>query len=128
MEDNNLHLYLIGDGDDIRHRIELYLLNNDLNALTCFSQNLLNALDTLKESVISTMDAEIIYAGGDDIFFRVLKSRYQKSVIEKMLDNFLQMTGSTFSFGVGENIEDAFLNLRRAKASGKGRLVESGVR
>ena len=121
------YLYLIGDGDDVRDRVEFYLLNSDLNALTHFSRNLVKAIDVVKEFAVSKMDAEVVYAAGDDVFFCVDKDRYQRTHLEDMMNIFLKIMGSTISFGVGESIEAAFLNLRRAKASGRGKIVESGV-
>ena len=118
------HFYLIGDGDDIRNRMEFYLLNSDFNAVSHFSKNLVDSIDIIKEIAMSKMNAKIIYAAGDDILFRVDKNDYQRTHLEYITDIFLKNTGSTISFGVGENIEAAFLNLRRAKASGKGKIVE----
>jgi hypothetical protein len=118
-------LYLIGDGDNIRNRIEFYLLNGHLKKLTHFSESLTEAIGILRASAISEMGAEIVYAGGDDIFFHVDKNRYERPILEEMSNTFFRITGSTISFGVGESIEAAFLNLTRAKASGKGQIVDS---
>jgi len=118
------YIYIIGDGDNIRDRIEFYLLNSDFNKVTQFSKNLIECIDIIKEIAIRRMNAEIIYAGGDDVLFRIDKNHYQRSHLEEIMNIFRKNTGNTISFGVGENIEVAFLNLRRAKASGKGKIVE----
>jgi len=121
-------LYLMGDGDDIREHIEFYLLNSDLNALTSFSKNLTKAITVIMEFAVSRMDAEVIYAGGDEIFFRIDKDRYNRTFIEEMISIFQKITSNTISFGVGESVEAAFLNMRRAKALGRGEIVEWGVK
>jgi hypothetical protein len=81
-------LYLMGDGDDIREHIEFYLLNSDLNALTNFSKNLAKAINVIMELAVSRMDAEVIYAGGDEIFFRIDKDCYNRIFIEDMISIF----------------------------------------
>lgn len=118
----------MGDGDDIREHIEFYLLNSDLNALTNFSKNLTKAITVIMEFAVSRMDAEVIYAGGDEIFFRIDKDRYNRTFIEEMISIFQKITSNTISFGVGESVEAAFLNMRRAKALGRGEIVEWGVK
>ena len=118
------YIYIMGDGDNIRNRIEYYLLNSDFDKVTQFSKNLTECIDIIKGLAIRRMNAEIIYAGGDDVLFHIDKNHYQRSYLEEIMDIFLKNTGNTISFGVGENIEVAFLNLRRAKASGKGKIVE----
>jgi hypothetical protein len=45
-----------------------------------------------------------------------------------MISIFQKITSNTISFGVGESVEAAFLNMRRAKALGRGEIVESGVK
>jgi hypothetical protein len=78
----------------------------------------------MKSLAISMMEAEVLMAGGDDILLRVECKNYKRTHIEQLAELFQQKTGSTFSFGVGSTVESAYLNLRRAKASGNGSIVE----
>lgn len=118
------YIYILGDGDKIRERVESLLLKSDFSNLAKLSQGLKDAIDKMKSNATANMEAEVFMAGGDDIFFRVDRSRYRKSSLEELAESFRTSTGTTFSFGVGTNVEAAYLNLRRAKASGSGQIVE----
>lgn len=120
-------VYFIGDGDDIRKRVEFFLFNEDMAALSRFSKNLSKAIKSIEEFVASQWGGDILMAGGDDVIFSIDKQFYSKSEMESAMSDFHRATGSTISFGVGATIESAYLNLRRAKASGKGRIVDLGI-
>jgi hypothetical protein len=117
-------VYVLGDGDKIREKIEYYLLNHDIESLSNFSQNLTVAINEIKEVAISTMSAQIILAGGDDILFYVPREKYQIELLQKLQQVFLNITGATISFGVGKTIEAAYINLRKAKSSRDRKIVE----
>lgn len=115
---------MLGDADKVREKIEFYLLNHNLEALSNFSQNLTIAINEIKENAVSTMDAQVIVAGGDDILFYVPGENYRKELIHKIQQVFLDLTGVSISFGIGKTIESAYINLRRAKANKDMRVVE----
>jgi hypothetical protein len=117
LSSDNSYFYILGDGNNIRDRVDHLLLNDDLEALKNVSQCIINAINAMKDYAVSKMDAEIIIAGGDDIFFRMKRSDYRKTDVNILASIFQDMTGCTFSFGIGETVEDAFVDLRRAKAS-----------
>lgn len=121
---NAEYLYVLGDGDKIRERVEFYLLNHDLESLTNFSQNLTIAINEIKEFAISTMSARVILAGGDDILLYVPREQYRTELIQKLQQVFLNITGVTISFGVGKTIETVYINLRRAKTNKDRNIVE----
>ena len=121
---NGNRLYILGDGDDVLHRIEFFLLSGDLVNVSRFSNSVVGAIDSVKAFVAATMGAEVVYGGGDDIFFHLPSAKYHRSDLEEASARFRQLTGNTISFGVGTTIEQAYLNLRKAKASGKGAIVE----
>jgi len=118
------YMYVLGDGDKIREKVEYYLLNHDLETLTQFSQSLTNAINELKEIAISTMSARVIVAGGDDILLHVPREKYRKELIQKLQQVFHNITGVTISFGVGKTIEAVYINLRRAKTNKNDKIVE----
>lgn len=66
---------------------------------------------------------ELIFSGGDDICISVDAGAYRDDFIHQLMERFSTRTGGTISFGVGESIESAYINLRRAKARGPGVLV-----
>lgn len=118
------YFYVLGDGDKIREKIEFYLLNHNIESLSNFSQNLTIAINEIKEIAISTMSAQVILAGGDDILFYVPREKYRKELIQKLQEVFLNITGVTISFGVGKTIEAVYINLRRAKTNKDDKIVE----
>lgn len=118
------YIYVLGDGNKIREKVEYYLLNHDLEALTAFSQNLTVAVNQLKETATSTMDARTIVAGGDDIIFCTPREKYRKELIQQLQKIFYDITSVTISFGIGKTIEAAYINLRRAKSSRNIEIVE----
>ena len=121
---NAKYFYVLGDGNNIRENVEFYLLNHDLESLTNFSQNLTIAINEIKEIAISTMSAQVILAGGDDILFYVPREKYRKELIQKLQQVFHNITGVTISFGVGKTIEAVYTNLRRAKTNKDTHIVE----
>lgn len=118
------YFYVLGDGNHIRENVEFYLLNHDLESLSKFSQSLTTAINELKEIAIFSMNAQVILAGGDDILLSVPREKYRKELIQKLQQVFLATTGITISFGVGNTIEAAYINLRRAKTNRGDRIVE----
>lgn len=121
------NFYVLGDADKIRERIDFYLLNHDFKSLSNFSQNLTVAINEIKEVAISTIDAQIILAGGDDILFYVPCEKYRKELVQNLQQVFLDITGVTISFGIGKSIESAYINLRRAKSSKNNKIVEEVI-
>lgn len=127
MKDAGATLYLLGDGDKIRDRIELCLFTNDLRSLHEFSRELKNSLELLAQQLSDIMGASVIMAGGDDLLASTDPNRYSRDQLAKLSQDYLARTGSTISFGVGPTIDAAYLNLRRAKATGGGKIIEAGV-
>ena len=117
-------LFLIGDGDNIRHTVESYLFRHQFEELNKFSEVLSKAILNIKEMIIADMEAKVILAGGDDILFTIHKGTYDKEQVINIMKYFQSHTGCTMSFGVGENIESAYLNLMKAKATGKAKIID----
>ncbi len=118
------YFYVLGDGNHIRERVEFYLLNHELESLSNFSQSITTAINEIKELAISTMNAQVILAGGDDILLSVPREKYRKELIQKLQQAFFTTTGITISFGVGNTVEAAYINLRRAKTNKGDKIVE----
>jgi len=125
MQTQEAKVFIFGDGDDIRHKVENYLFSADIASLSSFSQKLTATLNNIRKMLIEKFDAEIIVAGGDDIIFALEQENYKEQVIVKVQDYFNKQLGCTISFGIGENIENAYLNLLKAKAAGKNKIVDS---
>jgi minimal CRISPR polymerase domain len=110
---SNNSLICVGDGDNIGDVIDLHLLSGNLEEASKFSLQVKSALEDIATLAKSEIKASLIYVAGDDICFIV--SEY-----------FLKKTGKTMSFGVGKTSVEALICLRKAKVSGKGRVITSG--
>ncbi len=117
-------LFILGDGDNIRERIESLLFSKNFTELHKVSESFSVTIRGIKKLVVSGMNGEVLMAGGDDLLFRINKKNYKREIIEKLAEYFKKNTGNSMSFGVGSTIEDAYLNLRKAKSLGKGIVVD----
>ncbi len=106
---------VLGDGNQIRVKIESYLFKKQFQKVKKLSKNITSAIVRLEGIAKEELKAEIIMAGGDDLLFRIDKERYDKKVLKKMSMIFIEMTECSFSFGVGNTIEIAHSNLNKAK-------------
>src|SRR2546421_5047236 len=111
------YIYVLGDGNKIRDHIEYYLLRNELENLANLSKGISNAIQALKSFAISLMDAEVIMAEGDDILFRVEYTKYKHEHIQQLSEIFQKTSSCSISFGIGESVEEAYINLRKSKSS-----------
>ena len=119
----NNYLYVLGDADQVRRRIESLLLSNRLEVLKALSSSLTSAIQNLALEAQRSMKAEVVLCGGDETLFLVEPMSFSEKLIRSLMDEFFHATGVTISFGVGETIEKAYLNLARAKAAGPASLV-----
>jgi hypothetical protein len=120
-------LFIFGDGDRVRERIEGLLFSNDLEALSKFSSSLSNAILLLAKRFSENMEAQVLMSAGDDLLVRLPKENYSRHELEDLASLYRDQIGSSISFGVGPSIESAYLNLRRAKSSNTQKIVETGV-
>ena len=116
-------LYVLGDADQIRRKVEGLLLADDLRGLKMFSAAITENINRIAGLARDMMGAEIIFCGGDDILFLVQRDRFREVEVKDWMQSFLRQTGNNISFGVGSTAEEAFLNLARAKATGFGLFI-----
>jgi hypothetical protein len=121
------NLFIFGDGDRVRERIEGLLFSNDLEALSNFSSSLSNAILLLAKRLSENMGAQVLMAAGDDLLVLLPKENYSRDKLEELAQHYRDQIGSSISFGVGPSIENAYLNLRRAKSSNLEKIVETEV-
>lgn len=114
-------VYVFGDADQIRRTIEAYLFSHDLDGLKEFSKNLTEAISNIAIEA-ERLGAKVIFAGGDDVLFYSHADRLKETALHNLMKAFEEKTGSTLSIGVGKTPEEAFTNLAKAKASGRGVL------
>ena len=120
-------LYALGDGDKIRDRVEYYLFSENFEGLSKFSKSLIEAINSISAIAFSSMNVEVIMAGGDDVLFQITKDKYSLESLLQLAEIFKSSTGNSFSFGIGSTITSAYLNLRKAKSLGGGCVIEEGA-
>jgi len=123
---SNNSLVCVGDGDNIGDVIDLHLLSGNLEEASKFSFQVKSALEDIATLARSEIKAALIYVAGDDICFIVSDDLNIADVLMSYSDYFLNKTGKTMSFGVGKTSVEALISLRKAKVSGKGRVIVSG--
>jgi hypothetical protein len=116
-------LYALGDGDRVRAMIDNGLLGGNLDEAKELSQKLTCAMQILSDLVEQCPGWQVVFSGGDDICLTIEKLTYREEVIRSLMEQFHELTGGTMSFGVGTSMENAYLNLHRAKARGGNILV-----
>lgn len=116
-------LYALGDGDRVQAMIDNGLLGGNLDQVKELSKKLTCAMQVLSDLVRQHPGWQVAFSGGDDICLIIEGSAYDDAFIRGLMQEFQRLTGGTISFGVGASIENAYLNLRRAKARGGNILV-----
>ena len=124
MSDNLL--MCIGDGDNIGDVIDFYLLSQNLEEASKFSFQVKAAIEHIAELAKNEINASVVYVAGDDICFIVSNDLNITDILTIYSEYFLKTTGKTMSFGVGKTSVEALISLRKAKVSGKGRVINFG--
>lgn len=117
MSDN---IFILGDADRVREKIESALFRGDLAQISKLSENLTESISVLVKYLEEMVGARTIMAGGDDVLFEISKENYDESILNEAAVYFTVNSGCSISFGVAETIENAYLNLRKAKSTGGG--------
>ena len=120
-------VFILGDADKVREKIERSLFANRLDQLAAFSATLTHAVSTLVAEMEINFGAKTIMAGGDDVCFLVPLSGYRKTELEQLSRHFFALSGCRISFGAGTSIRDAYLNLRKAKSLEGGCVIDDGI-
>jgi hypothetical protein len=113
-------IFILGDADKIRERVEAALFAHDLQRLSVFSNSLTAAITMIVDRMERRLSATTVMAGGDDVLFTVARTTFDASVLVAISEAFEHETGCTMSFGAGISLEDAYLCLRKAKSGGGG--------
>lgn len=119
-------IFILGDADRVREQIERQLLGGNLAGVAKLSAKLAAGIVNLVRAAEESLEAETIMSGGDDVLFRVSSDAYSLEALKEISRHFRSETGCTISFGVGNEVALAYLNLRRAKAVGGGTIVATG--
>jgi len=111
------------DADDVGSHLELLLLDGKLDEAVSFSNQVTNAMLKLRESIEQVSGAQVHLFGGDDLIATFQMGAISENQLNELRQNFESICGLTLSAGIGLIVQEALANLRRAKLSGKNRIV-----
>jgi GTP cyclohydrolase III len=111
------------DGDDVGSRIELFLLDGNLDAAVAISNRIAIAMDELRTALQRIPGVEVRLFGGDDLIATFPVNSISLAILNELRESFESGAGVTISAGIGQSIQEALNNLRRAKLSGKNQVA-----
>jgi GTP cyclohydrolase III len=116
-------MFIYFDGDDIGNHLELLLLDGQLDEAANFSRQVSTAMCEIQKFLQQLSGVKIHLCGGDDLIANFSEISLSAEEVELLRKQFESQCGVTISAGVGQSIEVALANLRRAKLSGKNKVV-----
>ncbi|MDQ0897504.1 mCpol domain-containing protein [Paenibacillus sp. V4I7] len=118
--------YIRLDADNIGDRIEYHLLCGDLENAKEVHMKVQNSMIILKDVIKENGDFELLMNGCDDFFIGTKVSDLTKirEFTDVLRNKFNLLTNETISAGIGSSITEAIINLMKAKAAGKNRIIE----
>lgn len=108
-------IYAICDGDNIRQRMESELLYGDLDGCRRVSESIVAGMEAIRNFASENIGWEVIFLGGDDALIQVDLDKYSPNSLREMANVFQTTSGSSLSIGAGRSLQEAYINLRRAK-------------
>jgi hypothetical protein len=118
-------IYVYVDADRVGDLLELYLMDGNAPAAEQLHKSVQNAIQRLRTLVLEIPTAELVFTGCDDVLFSISAETYDKNIIAEIRQTFYRASKVTLSAGVGYDIAKALLSLRKAKLSGRDRIVEA---
>ena len=112
------------DADNIGDHIELALLNGDIEEANKTHTLVQDAFASLRQKITSDLDSQVLMIRCDDILFSCSnKEKIVRDKLEEFKCFFVSETSFTISIGYGDSLQEALINLRKAKMSGKNKIV-----
>lgn len=116
-------IYVKLDADNIGDSIELALLNNNVEEAIRIHNLIQESIKKLVDE-INDCGYKILMIGCDDVLFCIEFELFDEMNLLKLMDFFNRYTDFSLSMGVGISLNEALLNLRKAKISGKNKIVK----
>ena len=116
-------VFIFFDGDKIGDRIEALLLDGQLNEAGILSDKIEKAFHDLKMAIERLPSTHIWLYGGDDLIVEIPTASVMLQDLEKLRLEYKQKCDVSISAGAGTTIQQALENLRRAKVSGRDKIV-----
>lgn len=101
----------------------MLLLDEKIADAVKFSQRVNKAIEEVCIKIKSIDGADIILVGGDDIIAVFSEESWDIKIAENLRSIFYKIASCTLSIGIGLSVQEALNNLRRAKLSGKDRII-----
>lgn len=111
------------DGDNIGDKIEFSLMENNWILAQNTHDNVQLGMKKIFEYINSIPHAKILLKGCDDILFSMDKKSFNSLILSELQRVFFEECHFTLSIGVGESVNLAIYNLRKAKLSGKNTVI-----
>jgi hypothetical protein len=111
------------DGDNIGDKIELSLLENDWDTAQIIHNNVQTSIELLIRFIKGIPQSDLLMIGCDDILFSIKQESFNPVIIDELQNIFRKNSQFTLSIGVGDTVNSAIYNLRKAKLSGKNRVI-----
>lgn len=113
-------VFVLVDGDNVGEKIDLLVLQEDLQGVSEFTRGLDRAVDLI-EAAAREAGGTVYIAGGDNVLARL-------DDLDAFLEKFGALQGElggTFSVGIGREAKDAHVALKVAKSRGPGTIVRA---
>ncbi|MGJ1323679.1 mCpol domain-containing protein [Sphingobacterium faecium] len=111
------------DGDKIGDKIELFLLNNDWISAQDIHNKIQKGIESLVKYIKSIESSQLLMVGCDDILFTIKRHEFNLIIVQQIQKIFFNETQFTLSIGIGNSSIDAIHNLRKAKLSGRNKII-----
>lgn len=116
-------LFIRLDVDNAGDSIELALLNSDYINAQNIHNRIQNNIDLVFKKLQDNNSVTILMKGCDDILFSINEENYDYTFLKNLKNEFNLHSNFTLSIGIGDSINESMLNLRKAKISGKNKIV-----
>ena len=116
-------MFIAVDGDDVGRKLELYILDNNINELEDFTLSLTNRFNWFVTQLYNLIQIEIHLVGGDSILASFEPNKESIEYLEKLRTDFEKQGLPTISIGIGYTPREAYFALKYAKLYGKNCLV-----
>ena len=115
--------YLYADGDGVGDKLELLLLDGNVDAAARHSHSITEGITTVAH-ILQTAGWQLHFCGGDELVAST-KAPVERAALTAAHIAFSEQVGCTLSVGLGPSPGAAVAALHRAKLLGRDRIEQS---
>ncbi|OME86077.1 hypothetical protein BK120_08790 [Paenibacillus sp. FSL A5-0031] len=117
--------YIRLDADNIGDKIEFSLLCNDWSGAQSIHNSIQKCMKALRQLIDESENYSLLMSGADDLLIATVENDIDKvlSFTNYIRDQFNINCNESLSAGVGATLLEALINLKKAKTSGKNKVV-----